>query len=734
MPAQKAQGESRPVARGAARKPSRWNWEVAGICAALAALVFVIFGKIVGYGFVNYDDNTYVYQNPHVLKGLSPEGIRWAFTHVHSSNWHPLTTIVHMFDCQIYGLWAGGHHLTNLLLHSLCAVLLFLMLLEMTGALWRSAFVAAVFAIHPLRVESVAWVSELKDLLSGVFFILTLWAYVRYARRPASGRRYAMVLVWFALGLLSKPMLVTIPFVLLLLDYWPLGRIENLSRLPGLLKEKLPLIGLSALSCVATVIAQKEAVRSLEHISFSLRVENAVVAYAVYLEKMVWPSGLAVLYPLLKGGWPAWDVIDALLFLAALTAGAIILRRKQPFLIVGWLWYLGMLVPVIGIMQVGEQAYADRYTYLPQIGLYVGLTWIAAEWAGEWRRRRVALGCIAVVVLSILSVAASRQTAYWRDSITLWTRALGCTKENCLAHYDLGEALRLKGRTEEAVAQYGEALKIDPGFPEAHNNLGTVFLQQGKTAEAIAEYNKALRVNPDYAEAHFNLGIALFKQGQMDDAIAQFREALRVNPDYADAHYDLGVALLREGQTQQAITQYNEALRINPDFAKAYNDLGNALSQQGRTEDAIAQYGKALRVDSDYSDAHYNLGIALLHLGRTEDAITQFGEVLRLDPADADVQNALAWLLATASQTSLRDGARALELAAKSNLSTGGNNPVVLRTLAAAYAETGEFAKAVQTGHNALELAEAQSNAELASELRREIKLYEAGRRFEEVR
>jgi tetratricopeptide (TPR) repeat protein len=647
------------------RKLARRDWRVAGICALLVVLVFLVFGQTVGHDFVNYDDQSYVYENPIVSRGLSLKGIGWAFTHVVSANWHPLTVIVHMLDCEVYGLWAGGHHLTNLLLHAACAVLLFLLLREMTGALWRSGFVAAVFAIHPLRVESVAWVAELKDVLSGLFFMLTLWAYGRYARRPESRGRYAMVMIWLALGLMSKPMLVSVPFVLLLLDYWPLRRIESWSRLPALVVEKLPLFALSALSCVATVIAQKESIGPISTYPLSSRVANALVAYVVYLGKLIYPTQLAVLYPLHKDGPEAWQVLDAILLLAALTAGSWILRRSQPFLLVGWLWYLGMLVPVIGILQVGQQAYADRYTYLPQIGLCLGGTWAAAALATRRRYCRVALGGVALAILCTLLVSARRQTSYWRDSETLWTHTLACTTDNATAHYELGMAMFYQGRIEEAVAQYNETLRIDPGYESAHNNLGNILFQQGRTGEAVIQFSEALSINPSDAEAHYNLGNAVFSDGRIDEAITQYRAALQINPSYADAH----------------------------------NNLGKALIEQGRDSEAIDELEEAVALQS----------------------------------ADAPTRNNLAWLLATAPQSSIRNGTRAVQLATEASQSTGGNNPIFLHTLAAAYAEAGQFPAAVHTAQRALQLIQGPSNPALADALRREIKLYEAGRPFEEA-
>jgi tetratricopeptide (TPR) repeat protein len=570
------------------------------------------------------------------------------------------------------------------------------MLLDMTGAVWRCAFVAAVFAIHPLRVESVAWVAELKDVLSGLFFMLTLWAYARYARRPESKARYAMVALWFALGLLSKPMLVTVPFVLLLLDYWPLGRLRQKSQLPRLLKEKLPLLALSAASCVATVIAQKKAIQPIDRVPLALRAGNALVAYVVYLGKLIYPSRLAVLYPLLKDGWPAWQVIAAALLLVALTAGAYILRRRQPFLVVGWLWYAGMLAPVIGILQVGHQAYADRYTYLPQIGLCLAGTWSVVNWTRECRYRKAVLGSAACAVLCALVVASYHQTTYWSDSETLWTHTLASTKDNDIAHNNLANVLLLQGRKDEAVAQYNEALRINPAYTAARNNLGNLLFQTGLEKEAMAQYREALRIDPSDSLTHKNLGIALFKQGHAGEATAQFLQALQSNPANESAHIC----------------------------------LGNVLLSQGRPDDAVAQYREAVRIDPADALAHANLCNVLFNFGRAEEAIADARKALALEPADSTMQNSLAWMLATAPQEPLRDGAMAVRLATQASQSTGGNEPRMLRTLAAADAEAGDFSDAVQTAQNALQLAEAESNTNLVNELSGEIKLYEAGRPY----
>jgi Flp pilus assembly protein TadD len=605
---------------GAGRRDQRWR--APAVCLVLAAITFAVFGQTLTHEFINFDDNNYVYDNPVVAQGLTFKGIVWAFS-CHASNWHPLTWLSHELDCQIYGLNPAGHHLTNVLLHTATVIALFLVLRQMTGALWRSAFVAAVFAIHPLRVESVAWVAERKDVLSGLFFMLTIGAYVCYARRPWSPVRYGLVMLFFALGLMCKPMLVTLPLVLLLLDYWPLQRVEP-RKLTGLVLEKLPLLALSAASCVATVIAQAAIIKPVGSFPLPMRLANALVSCMVYLGQVVWPVGLAVFYPYPHNGLPAWEVGLAGTLLAGFSAVVWWWRRKQPWLLVGWVWYLVMLLPVAGIVQAGLQAHADRYTYLPQIGIYVAVTWLAAE----SRLSRGLLGGLMSGVLAVLMLCAWKQTAYWKDGESLWTHTLACTTDN---------------------------------------------------------------------------------------------EA---------AHYGLGLTLLQEERLDEAITHYQKALEINPDNAEAHNNLGNALQQKGKLDEAISHFQQAAEINPGLEKAHYNLGVALCQMGRGEEAISHFQQALQIKPGDPKIQNNLAWLLAVCPQASLRNGARAVELARQANALTSGEDPIILHTLAAAFAEAGRFPEAVETARHALALAGAQSNTGLAGQLQVEMKLYQAGKPF----
>jgi tetratricopeptide (TPR) repeat protein len=727
---------------------SDWrNREVIAISVLLVALVFGVFGQTIGHGFVNFDDDKYVYNNPLILKGLSIGGLRWALTYGDIGHWHPLTWVTHMLDCQLYGLWAGGHHLTNVLLHATAVVMLFLLLLQMTGALWRCAFVAAAWAIHPLRAESVAWISERKDVLSAVFFMLTLGAYIRYVRRPSTSR-YVPVVIIFALGLLSKNMLVTLPCVLLLLDYWPLARMDQSREFPRLLKEKIPLLALSAISCVITLFLVPEQVGPADHIPLWLRIENAIVSCCIYLRQTIWPADLAPFYPNPTDALPFWEVAGSLALLCVISALAIELRKRRPYLLVGWLWYLGMLVPVMGLVQIGRDGHADRRTYLTQIGLWIAGTWLAADWAGERRDRRVMLGGVALGILCALPVAAYHQTTYWRDGETLWTHALESNPDNFIAHYDLGDALVHEGRLDEGIARLREALRMNPDSGDAHYDLGTALLQQGRAAEAMAEFREACRINPADAKAHSNLGVALCQQGRVEEGIAQYRQALEIDPAFAEAHGNLGYALFQLGRIDDAIAEYREALRIDPANAKASGNLGNALARQGHADEAIARYRETIRINPADADTYYKLAGALLQNGQPGEAIAQLEKAFDLQPADLTIENTLAWMLAAAPETSLRDGARAVHLATQASRASGGDNPVILRTLAAAYAQAGQFPDAVQTAQKALQLAErggggdenaedagrkAHSDAALVASLLREIKLYGAGQPFREA-
>jgi tetratricopeptide (TPR) repeat protein len=679
-------------------------WVVLGICIFLVAIVWIVFGQTLHHEFINYDDDVYVYRNPVVSQGLTLKGIAWAFNYGHMENWIPLSMISHMLDCQFYHLDPSGHHLTNVLFHATAVVLLFLVLRQMTGALWRSAFVAAVFAVHPLRVESVAWVAERKDVLSGVFFMLTICAYMHYARRP-SPIRYGLLAFLFALGLMSKPMLVTVPLVLLLLDYWPLNRIDVIQPLgrmvsKRLLLEKLPLFALVVAASIATFFLQTKAASSFGAFSLPMRLGNALVSYVAYLQQMFWPSNLAVMYPMPRDGVPFWQVIVASVLLLSISIGVFALRKTRPYLLVGWLWYLVMMVPVIGIIQVGSQARADRYTYLPEIGLYMALVWGAIDLSSKWRRWQIVLAGSGLIILSALIICARTQVSYWRNSELLWNHTLACTPPNYIAEGNLAAALR----------------------------------EQGRVDEAILHFQKAVQINPADAEAHYNLGATLHQKGSIDEVIAQFEQALQIDPDYAEAHDNLGNALFEKGNVDDAITHYQQGLRIKPDNANIHNNLGLALLQKGRLDEAIAQYEQALQIKSDYADAHNNLATALLKKGDITGAVSHFRQTVQFNPDNVNAQGMLAWLLATAPEASVRNGNEAVELAQRVNQSSGGANPAVLRVMAAAYAEAGRFDDAILTGQKARELAQAAGRMAIVQRLNEELKLYEAKQPFHQAK
>jgi tetratricopeptide (TPR) repeat protein len=709
-----------------------------GIGVLLVLGVFAVFGQTAWFGFMNYDDDLYVSDNPVVQKGLTWAGVQWALTYGGIGHWHPLTWLTHMLDCEVYGLWAGGHHLTNVALHAAATVLLFLVLRRMTGALWPSALVAAVFAIHPLRAESVAWIAERKDVLSAVFFMLTLGAYARYVQTPTRMRSLTVCVV-FLLGLLSKNMLVTVPFVLLLLDYWPLGRmglpaagsgpeVKAGQKIPllRLVQEKAPLFVLTAGSCMITLLVPEE---GGDKLAWGLRMENAVVSTVIYLRQLVWPTGLAASYPPPKA-LPGAEVIGAALLLAAITVAAWVLRRKRPYLIVGWLWYLGMLVPVIGIVQISYYAHADRYTYLPQIGLLVALVWGAVELATKWRVRPAVLGTVAAGLLVALGVRAWNQVAYWQDGETLWRHTLACTTDNAVANYNLADAIGQDGRAAEAMGYLLTTLKIDPNFANADVNLGGLLLQEGRTTQAMACFSHALWLDPDNAKAHNDAGDALQKTGHPKAAVAELQRALEIKPDYANAHYNLGNALFDLGQYETAITQYKLALDLKPSLEEADYNLGNTLMALGRMDEAVPYYRKALALKPDKIEVHNNLGGALMNLGDFAEAIKEFRLAVELQPTNASAANNLAWLLATLPDEKMRNGSEALRLAQQARQLIGDNNPLVLRTLAAAYAETGQYDLATQNARLAIPLAEAEGSPALADELQRELAVYEQGKAF----
>jgi tetratricopeptide (TPR) repeat protein len=544
--------------------------------------------------------------------------VKWAFGNTEqAAYWAPVLWLSHLLACQLFGLNPWGHHLINVLLHAVNTVLVFLLLRRLTGAMWRSLLVAALFGLHPLRVESVAWVTERKDVLSACFGLLALIFYARYAQNKASLNpqpstlNYFLALFLFALGLMSKPMLVTWPFVMLLLDYWPLERFKS-SRTWLLVTEKIPFFALAAVTGMITFAVQKHggAFEGGKNMPLGVRGGNALISYCRYLGKLLWPTDLAIFYPH-PGHWPLEQVLLAGGLILGITVLLYVKRGRYPFLLMGWLWYCGTLVPVIGLVQAGWVAMADRFTYVPSLGVLILAIWGTYELTRHWRYHKMAMsvgGCAAIVLCLGLT---RQQFGYWKDSEVLFRHALEVTENNYLAHNNLGTAFFKKDRINEAISQFQEVIRLKPDFANAHYNLGLALDEKGQIDEAINQYQEAFRLKPDYAEAHNNLGTALGRKGQIDEAISQFQEAIRLRPDFAAAHSNLGNALLMKGQIDEATSQHREALRLKPDYADAHYNLGNDFYKKGQIDEAINQYQEAIRLKPDFAEAHYNLTRAL---------------------------------------------------------------------------------------------------------------------------
>ena len=683
----------------------------------LTVATLVVFWQAHDHAFIGYDDTKYVTANYYVQAGLTKEGLIWAFTTTHASNWHPLTWLSHMLDCQLYGLNPRGHHLTNVFFHLLNTLLLFLVLQRMTGVPWRSGLVAALFALHPLHVESVAWVAERKDVLSTFFLFLTLLSYIWYVARPGF-YRYLLILLFFALGLMAKPMLVTLPFVLLLLDYWPLRRIKSFqltrsdravttrpselnSQTLRLIWEKIPFFLLATASSTVTFLVQARggAVASLEVFPFETRLANALVSYVRYLGKMFWPQDLAVFYPHPGQSLPMWQAAGAGLLLLVISITVVRLGRRYPYLPVGWLWYVGTLVPVIGLVQVGAQAMADRYTYIPLIGLFIIIAWGVPDLLTKWRYQKVVCTLASGALLFVLIICTFIQLHHWQNATTLFEHALEVTTGNFVAHNNLGIELAAQGKFDEAIVHYSEALRIKPSYAKAHCNLGDVLARLGKHQDAIWHYQRALQLKPNFAEAHNNLGVTLKQQGRLNEAFVHYSRAIQLKPEYAEAH----------------------------------NNLAGLLAAQGKLDEAIVHYSKALRIKPDYGNARVQLAIAFMRTGQTDKAIQQYRTALHFRPDWPEVLNNLAWIFATQKDPRYRNGAKALQLAKKACELTAYKQANFLDTLAAAYAEANQFDQAVLTAQKAKQMALASGQGAMAKAIEKRMQLFKTGRRSYEA-
>ncbi len=627
-------------------KPHGYSSSLISIC--LVAVIIVVYLPVHSYDFVRYDDNIYITDNINVQSGLNWKSFHWAFTAAgYASNWHPLTWLSHILDRELFGDWAGGHHIVNVLFHILNTLLLFSIFGKMTKALWPSAFVAAAFALHPLHVESVAWIAERKDVLSTFFWFLTMWAYVQYVAVPATAKRtptagvgakryYLLAIVFFVLGLMSKPMLVTLPFVLLLLDYWPLER--KFSK--TLIIEKIPFFLCSFASSIITFIVQKKggALSDFELYGPAIRIGNAIVSYIMYIVKMFWPSRLAVLYPYPGSSLPAVKVIICATLLLLITAGVIYFGRRYKFLAVGWLWYVGTLVPVIGLVQVGSQAMADRYTYMTLTGLFIIIGWGAKEII---HNKNIILMWLAVIVLLASAITARQQLRYWKNSLTLFEHTLQVTGDNFYTLVNYATYLSELDRLDQAVKYFNEALKIKPNSAEVHNNLGSALLKIGRTQQGIEHFKLAIKYKPDLSQAYCNLADALKNQGRYKEAVSYYQQAIKIEPDYVGAWLNLAIAFNEMKDFDRSIEYFNKVLEIDRNNVFARGHLGLMLAAMGKTDEALREIRFVLSVRPDDVEMYLNLGILLERKGKIAGAIKAYRTAVQINPNDANARRLL---------------------------------------------------------------------------------------------
>ncbi|MFH1616265.1 MAG: tetratricopeptide repeat protein [Planctomycetota bacterium] len=650
------------------------------LCIVIATVA--VYLQCWRHDFINFDDPGYVTENIHVKKGLNWENVLWAFTTFDQSNWHPLTWLSHMADCELFGLAPGPHHMVNVLLHLLNTVGLFYVFYRMTNRLWTTAFIASLFALHPLHIESVAWISERKDVLSTFFWILTMILYLGYIRCPQR-KRYWLVIVCYALGLMAKPMLVTLPVVLILLDFWPLGRFQPAGPAGKiayyhLIVEKIPLFILAALASIVTFIAQREggSVATIDQIPLLTRLSNVFVSYSAYIFKMFRPLNLAVFYPYPAYGVPLRQGLVCFAVILCTTIAAVCLIRTMPWVFTGWFWYIITLLPVIGLVQIGAQARADRYTYIPLIGLFIIIAWTARELLCRHRFLKPVFGICAILVIVLLAICSRRYLEKWHDNSTLLEHALTVAGPSTTIHGNLGStylkagkieqavkhlhaALRIKqndfrahdalalalsrqGRIDEAVSHWNEAIAANPSYVAAYNNLAVAYAEHGRTDEAIACYRKALEINPDLPEARNNLGNALLSQGKTDQAVAEYKIAIDLDPGYARAHYNLAIVLEKVGKTEEAIAHYRRAIALKVDYISARHNLGNCLAAAGELTEAIQQFEAILNAGNDDAQIHYKLGVLYDRIGKIYPALEHLNRALQIDPSDKKAAEELA--------------------------------------------------------------------------------------------
>lgn len=754
------------------------------LAVALAACVLLVFSPAGNFGFLNYDDNQYLQDVPEVAAGLSPSSIAWAFSHSHVGQWHPLTTLSWMMDVSLFGLdGGGGFHMHNVILHVAATVLLFLAMRSLTGAVWRSALVAALFGLHPLRVESVAWIVERKDVLSGAFMMGTIWAYAAYAKRPFSWGRLSIVCVIFALGLLSKPMLVTLPVVFLLLDVWPLGRIQWNAAADGgamknfiqqalpLFKEKTPLFVLSLAASVITILGQGAHFNPITPLKVAQRLSYIPVSYVNYLIELVWPFNLSAHYPYSQDGATLWAFVASLLFLIAATVFLFKLRKNYLCLLIGWLWFVITLLPVIGIFYNGIQIRADRYTYISQIGLIIAAVWMVWDLVGRNKNTKIAFSIAAPVLVMVLMFSSSRQVRVWESDLALWEHCVANTKDNFYAQSKLGKSLQDLKDYAGSEEHYRAALKLNPNGIEALNNLASILSMKGEMQEALELQRRTVVVFPKWHLMHHNLGQHLAKNGDYAGAKNSYLRALELEPKsfatsyqlasmldekfgdkasleeaadilnraityqplQAELYYLLGNIRYRQARADDAIASFRKTLEIDPKHSGAANNLGALLVAKGLDDEAMELFTKAIQDNATNLDAYDNLAQTMIKKGKPEEAVNILRSALKLAPNHPGCHIRLAWVLATSPVDSIRNGLEATQMANRAGELAGKNFPDVLDSLAAAYAETGRFTEAQEAATKALEHPAMQNNPERASQIRKHLEMYRSGRPFRDV-
>jgi protein O-mannosyl-transferase len=727
-----------PPAPSAPQSAPEDSRRIRWIALLLGLGTLLLFAPVRTFQFVNFDDDVFVHDNEHVRQGFTWAGVKWAFSSADIDYWRPLSWLSHMLDVELFGLNPGGHHVTSVLIHALNAVVLFLALRALTGRLWPAAFVAALFAWHPLHVESVAWIAERKDVLCALFWFLGLWAYAEHARAP-SGKRLALVAACFGLGLMSKPMILTFPFLLLVLDVWPLRRAEFTgdwrafaARLRVLVWEKLPLFILVAVAAAATFHAQREvgAMEAEGARSFGARLANALVAYVRYVGLTFWPADLAILHPLPRA-WAAWQVGGAAALLAGFTWWCVRRLAREPWLATGWFWFLGTLVPVIGVVQVGAQAIASRYTYIPLVGLFLALVWLADDMV---RRRRVGgfgLWCCAIVVLGLCGFGTRRALAHWRDGLTIFEQAVRVTRDNHVAMTNLGNNLARAGDHQQAIDLYQQALRIFPNSVEAHYNLASSLGDTGQPQAAERHYREALRLQPKHARAHNNLANLLADTGRVPEAIEHYEASLRHQPGNLEARFNYGVTLADAGRPAEAIAQFEAAVRLRPGFTRARLQLVNLLTSTGNLPAAAAHNAELLRHDPASPEGRFNAGSLAAARGDWPVAVSHWQAALQAKPDFHLALHRLAWTSATHPNPAFRNGKAARELAGRFAQIAGPRHPEALDLLAVAHAADGAFAEAAAHARQAL-AALGTNQPAFAAEVRARLALFEAGRPYVE--